>query len=47
MQKTFEAHAAALLRISYACKDKEIAEEIRKIAYALELLAKYGRPNEL
>lgn len=34
-----KSHAAALLQLSYACKEEEIAEEIRKIAYALMALA--------
>lgn len=33
------SHAATLLRLSYACKEEKMAEEIRKVAYALFALA--------
>jgi hypothetical protein len=38
--EVLEQHAKALLRISYALKEVEPAEEIRAIAYALRELAR-------
>ncbi len=37
--ESLERHAAALLRLSHACVEQDIAEEIRMTAYALMRLA--------
>jgi len=44
-QNALQTHAAALVRLSYACKEWEIAEEIKKIAHALSALATLRAPD--
>jgi hypothetical protein len=44
-QNALQTHAAALLKLSYVCKELETAEEIKKIAHALLALAMLSAPN--
>ena len=44
--ESLERHAMALLRLSYALVEQDIAEEIRTIAYALVRLAERTAPED-